>query len=187
MIYAGLDWSLTCPAICVYDSRKGKFEYSNVEFFYLTDKKSMVGDFDNVHGFKMPIYESEQERHSLIAKWGTTILKHYKVDKAYLEGYSMGSKGMVFNIAENIGCLKQMMWAMNLPFETPAPTAIKKAFSGKGNASKEFMVETFENETGVSFQTLLGTRSKTVAPINDLVDSFAIVKTGLMQREGINV
>ena len=34
MIVAGIDYSLSCPAMCVYDSSKGKFNFKNSYFYF---------------------------------------------------------------------------------------------------------------------------------------------------------
>lgn len=173
MIVAGLDWSMTCPAICVYDTKK-PLTFSNCSFFFLTDKKKYDGSFKNVHGFKMPLYDSDEERFDIISSWAMTILRQHGVKQACLEGYSMGSKGKVFHIAENIGLLKHKMWAAKLAFITPAPTAVKKQFTGKGNANKEAMYDELRRRcVDTDLEVLLDCKASD-SPISDIVDSFAM-------------
>ena len=42
-----------------------------------------------------------------IYQTGQSLFSKPKVNQVYLEGYSMGSRGRVFHIAENTGVLKQ--------------------------------------------------------------------------------
>ena len=34
MIIAGIDYSMSCPAICVYDTQKGKFSFNNTHHYF---------------------------------------------------------------------------------------------------------------------------------------------------------
>ncbi len=36
MIVAGVDYSLTCPAMCVFDTEDGEFNFEKCQFYYLT-------------------------------------------------------------------------------------------------------------------------------------------------------
>lgn len=175
MIVAGLDWSMSAPAICVYDTKK-EFTFNNCQFFFYMAKAKYDKSFANIHGFMSTEWKDEQERFDKISEWGITILKKYHVNQACLEGYSMGSSaGRVFNIAENIGLLKWKMWKANIPFITPAPTQVKKHFTGKGNAKKELMYESLTTEQpDVKLTDLLNCKSGD-SPISDIVDSYAMV------------
>lgn len=181
MIIAGLDWSMTCPAICVYDTSK-EFKFSNCQFFFYTNKAKYDVSVGNVHGFMMSDWDNEQERFDNISEWALTILKKYNIKQVCLEGYSMGSSaGRVFNIAENIGLLKWKMWKAGIEFITPAPTQVKKHFTGKGNAKKELMYESLTAaQTDVKIVDLLKCKSGD-SPVSDIVDSYAMVSFYLNQ------
>lgn len=175
MVISGLDWSMSCPAICIFDDNK-VFKFDNCDFFFLTDKKKFTGRFDNIEGTIIKDWSCDTERFDIISEWGISKLKTNKVQFACLEGYSMGSsKGLVFNIAENIGLLKYKMLKNNIAFETPAPTTIKKYFTGKGNAKKEDMYDAFFSSEGIDLCSRLGVKSGS-SPISDIVDSFALTK-----------
>ena len=123
-------------------------------------------------------YEHEQERFYNISEWAMSILERFKVTYVCLEGYSMGQKGTVFNIGENTGLLKQKMWQKNIKYCTPAPTAVKKYFTGKGNAKKEQMYECFLEMTGVDLVKILN-QTPNKNPISDIVDSYAMLCYGI--------
>jgi len=175
MIISGLDWSMSCPAICIYDTSK-EFKFANCQFFFYTAKKKFDVDIQNIHGFMMTTWDNEQQRFDDISEWAMTILNKYEVKHACLEGYSMGSSaGRVFNIAENIGLLKHKMWKAGITFITPAPTQVKKHFTGKGNARKELMYQTLtEQQPDVKLTDLLKCKEGD-SPISDIVDSYAMV------------
>lgn len=170
----GLDWSMTCPAICIYDKKK-PFKFENCQFFFMSGNKKFENDFGNIHGFKMPLYDGNQERFDIISEWAMKIINRFPVESVCLEGYSMGSKGKVFDIAENIGLLKHKLWKANLPFIIPAPTQVKKTFSGKGNANKAVMYAALlEMGLETDLEKVLNCKPED-SPISDIVDSFAMV------------
>lgn len=178
---AGMDWSMVCPAICIYDPKK-PLTFENCTFYFLTDKVKFNKSFGNIHGFIAQEYSSEQERFDNISEWAMTILKKNKVREACLEGYSMGSKGKVFNIAENIGLLKHKMWKDGIEFVTPAPTQVKKHFTTKGNANKDLMYAALtEKNPSVKLAELLNCKTSD-SPISDIVDSYAMVDYYMKNR-----
>lgn len=182
MMVAGLDWSMTCPAICIYDTSK-PLKFENCQFFFLTSKASLNKEFGNVHGFIMPDWDCEEQRFDFISTWAMKILSAYGVKEACLEGYSMGSTGKIFNIAENIGLLKHKMWKEGIKFITPAPTQVKKFFTGKGNAKKELMYSALtEREPSVKLDDLLKCKVD-ASPISDIVDSYAMTSFYMSNRE----
>ena len=141
----GIDYSLTSPAMCVMVEPT----YSKCMFYYLTSNKKMVGTFGNAVGYEHKEYFSEQERYDNIAEFFLNkIPLRPKIPQVFIEDYSFGSTGRVFHIAENCGLLKYKLWEIGLKFTTIAPSAIKKFATGKGNADKQKMYDTFLEETG---------------------------------------
>jgi hypothetical protein len=93
-----------------------------------------------------------------------------------MEGYSMGSKGQVYNIGENGGLLKHKLWKSNISFINPPPTTVKKFFSGKGNAKKDFMFHALvEREPECSILPALLECKIDSSPLSDVVDSYAML------------
>ena len=39
MIIAGVDYSLTCPAMCVFDLEDGEFTFEKCNFYFLTQSR----------------------------------------------------------------------------------------------------------------------------------------------------
>ena len=186
MIIAGIDYSMNGPCICVYhgvDAYTGEdsdiFSFDNCSFFYLTDVKRYAGTFlGNIKGESFNIVGSEDERYDCISGWACDIIKRYKCSQVALEGYSYGSKGKIFHIAENTGVLKYKLYQNGIPVDIIAPTTVKKYATGKGNADKEMMHESFLEETGKDLKELITPlKSKISNPVSDIVDSYYICKS----------
>ena len=174
MIFVGIDYSLTSPCVCV--SRDKTF--SNSFFYYLNDRKTVQGKFHNILGESHDEYLTDQERYENIAEWVLTILADFdKKDIIVLiEDYSFGSKGKVFNLAENCGILKYMLYKAEYKFFTVPPTVVKKYATGKGNATKEKMYEAFVAETGVDLHNIISPTTKLGSPTTDVVDAWYIAR-----------
>ena len=92
-----------------------------------------------------------------------------------IEGYSMGSKGKVFNLAEHTGMFKYMLSSSGHKYTTVAPTTVKKFATDSGRSDKFAMMTFFNKEHGRDLISL--SHAKTVAsPYSDIVDSYFIAK-----------
>jgi len=178
LIVAGIDYSMTSPALCVYNTESGEFSFDNCTFYFLTQSKKYEIDTENIHGMLFE-YDNEMQRYDTISSYFLDRIMENEVDKVYMEDYSMGSKGRVFHIAENTGVLKYRMWSFGIPFQTIPPTVIKKFASGKGNANKERMQEVFEEQNEVKLKQLFNMTDKQWNPSSDLIDAYYICKYGL--------
>ena len=176
----GIDYSLTSPAICVCD---GKFDWKNCTIYYLTSVKKYNNVYDNgkiLGGLHLP-YTSQTERHDQISNWALDHIGGVD-NNIFIEGYSYGSKGLVFNLAENMGLLKHKLYKLNKKFEVIVPGVIKKKATGKGNADKLKMYEQFVKDTGVDLMKAFE-QIKLNNPVTDIVDSYYIVKAGHKNNE----
>lgn len=178
MIYVGIDYSMTSPAMCLYNDNIQKFSFNNCSLFYMTQMKKYDMSFKNITGQYFE-YVNEIERYDIISSFFVDrILETNEPAKVYIEGYSMGSKGKVFNIAENTGILKYRFWNFQINFETVAPTAIKKFATGKGNSNKEHMQLAFEEENCIRLKHEFKMTDKQWNPSSDLIDAYYICKYG---------
>ena len=172
MKIAAIDYSMTCPAITLYDG--GKFDFNNVKSYYRIDNKKYIGTFGNVRGTAIQPYSTEMQRYINHAEWVISIIRQCSI--VAIEGYSMGSRGKVFHIAENTAILKYMLELNHIPYITVPPTRVKK-HAIKGNASKEEMYEAFVNQNKVDLKEQIGYTAKKIgSPVSDIVDSFFICK-----------
>ena len=153
----GIDYSLNSPAICIAGDN---FDFDKCSFHFLTSKKKHIGKFGkNIFGYEIKDYNTPIERFSNISTWALDIIHKHKSNtaKVFIEGYSFGSKGQaVFQIAENCGILKyKLQMSPSMLYETIVPSVVKKYASGKGNADKQLMYDSFTKHTGVDLMKCL--------------------------------
>lgn len=177
MVIAGIDYSLCGPAVCLFRANAtGKFSYSGCSFYFLTDNKrqSEIRTL-NIFGERLSDWNNDQHRYETIADWALDIVMG--CTHVALEGYAYSAHGKVFHIAENTGILKYKLYQLSVPVTIIQPTEIKKYATGKGNADKNAMYESWLNETGVDLKALLTPRrADSVSPVSDIVDSYYICK-----------
>ena len=186
IIIAGIDYSMTTPGICIFNQKDGLFTFANAHHYFL----STLVKFDqfkegNLEGINHKKWESPQERYTNIAEWAMALIRQHKVDRVFIEDYSFGSTGRVFHIAENMAILKDRLWDDFVQFETIPPTVIKKFATGKGNANKDAMYESFCKENLlVDLKGMLTPKADhSISPVSDIVDAYYIAKYGY--KEGL--
>ena len=107
--------------------------------------------YKNIFGGSFQIFAEESERYDSISSWA--LEKIQAVDRVALEGYSFGSQSnRLFQIAENAAILKYKCYQNSLPLDIVPPSQIKKFATGKGNANKEAMYESFLKDAGVDIR-----------------------------------
>lgn len=182
--YAGIDYSMTCPSVFISDGRTG-FLNGKSFFYYMPKSKrdSKDGVWGNICGADMETGQADMRRFDLISEWCWRILVHHGVTKVCMEGYSMGSRGRVFNIAENTAILKYKMYSIGVELITPSPNEVKKYFSGKGNAKKPDMHDALFSREGVNVSDVFGLSSEK-SPVSDIVDAYAMYLYGVDQFKG---
>lgn len=174
MIIVGIDYSLTSPCVCIARDKT----FSNSFFYFLNDRKTVQGKFHNILGESHDDYLTDQQRYENIATWVMAILAGFNKEDivVMIEDYSFGSKGKVFNLAENCGILKYMLYKNGYKFFTVPPTVVKKFATGKGNATKEKMYEQFVNDTFVELHSIISPTTKLGSPTTDIVDAWYIAR-----------
>ena len=184
MKLAGIDYSLTSPAICVWKSDADRlFDFDSCNVYYL-ENPSRQGPTPhgilNLHSEPYPEWETEEQRHDLLSDWAMSCIQGCEV---YIEGYAFATSGKshVRSVAENSGLLKHKMYKAKQPFISVPPTVIKKYATGKGNANKEVMYDAFNAEllTPPDLKTSLKPKAtKLTSPVTDIVDAYYIAKWG---------
>ena len=175
----GIDYSLNSPAICIADDN---FDFNKCSFHFLTSKKKHIGKFGkNIFGYEYKEYDTPIERFTNISTWALDIIHKHKSDtaKVFIEGYSFGSKGQaVFQIAENCGILKyRLQMSPSMLYDTIVPSVVKKYASGKGNADKQLMYDSFKEHTKKDLMKMFD-MEKLNNPVTDIVDSYYIAIVG---------
>jgi hypothetical protein len=172
----GIDYSMTSPAICIHSG--DTWSIHNCKFFYLVKQKKYLIESGNLFGSLYPDYLTTQQRFSNLSEWVLSNISNLETPNIMIEGYSYGSvSSRLFEIGENTGLLKHSLWKQQKSFNVLAPTAIKKYATGKGNANKEKMWESFFQETQLDLFKHFGMEyGKHWNPISDIVDSYFICK-----------
>ena len=179
---AGIDYSLTSPAICVAEVLDNNIKFEDCRFHFIKQTKSQ-DSFKVFNAYEYPKYSSEIERYIALSDWSIEVIRWYngRVECVYIEDYAFAATGRVFNIAENMGVLKCRLQKEKFKYVTIPPTVVKKHATGKGNANKELMYEAFVNEllTPTDLKEKLTPRAtKITNPVSDIVDSYFIAKAG---------
>ena len=174
MLIAGIDYSLNGPCICVFSGEH--FNYDDCTFYFLTDiKKHTEKPYGNIFGERFVDWNHEMERYETIADWALETIMG--CDAIGLEGYAYSAQGRVFHIAENTGVLKYKIYQLRIPLTVFSPSEIKKYASGKGNADKQLMYESFVLETKMPIKEMISPDKKDIGnPVSDIVDSYYICK-----------
>ena len=186
---AGIDYSLTSPAICVYTTENDDrhFDFDRCDCYYLLASKrqrqspAWAHGLGNLHPEEYPEYKTDEERHEKLSVWAYQIVQG--CEEVFIEGYAYATSGTshVRSMAENTGHFKQTLWKMKIPFISVPPTVIKKFATGKGNSNKEKMYEAFTAEllTPPDLKERLTPKAKSIKnPVSDIVDSYFICKYG---------
>ena len=97
-----------------------------------------------------------------------------KPDYCAIEGYSMNSKGLVFNIAEATMVTKLEIYNTNTPMRIYEPTAIKKFATGNGSSNKVVMDEFYTKFDDIKID--LSHLDSAVSPKEDLVDAYYVMR-----------
>lgn len=175
----GIDYSMSSPSICVHVGEK--WSLNNCKFFFLTQKKKCVMKTKMFYGDTQAVYKTQEERFAKLASWA--IDKIPSSAKVFIEGYSYASKGVVFHIGENTGILKHNLWTKDVDFVEVPPPTIKKFATGKGNANKMVMYESFVEETQLDISAIIPCNEGD-SPMSDVIDSYFVAKYGFHRDSG---
>lgn len=172
-VVVGIDYSMTSPSICVHVGNT--WDFSSCRFFYLTPKVKCAIKTNNIFGDLHRDYITQEQRFNNIASW--TISHVPQNSSVFLEDYAFAAKGVVFHIGECVGLLKHKLWSYLIPFKTFSPPTIKKFATGKGNANKIAMYESFVAETQFDISAYIDCHEGE-SPMSDIIDSYYIAKCG---------
>lgn len=107
----------------------------------------------------------------------------------YIEGFSYGSVGMIFDLAGFTALLKLPFYRANHTIESISPSDWKKHVTGKGNATKDIIYNVMLNselrEVLAEF-VVRGYPYKKGSWVEDIADVYSIQKC-ILEREVYNV
>ena len=173
------DYSITAPCMCISSSAN----WIDAKFWFLTDKKKNEGTFNHgkFTGSLHSNWKTPEQRYDQISNYFLNVVNNNaRTADVIFEDYSMGSKGRVFHIAENAEIMKWKLWKTEHKIELVPPTVLKKMATGRGNADKLLIYDTFFKETGADLSVFgkPGTN-----PSSDIIDSFYLIKYGFAIKE----
>jgi len=181
MIIAGIDYSMSSPALCIFNSDKtdtGEFDIDGCTFYAVSKRKTIPRSILKNKFNIIPHVDSMENmpRFVFLANTFVDLMKGANVEHAAIEGYAMGIRGgRSFNIGENGGILKSHMYDWGVELNDYTPSEIKKFATGKGGAKKCQMHDSFVIETGIDLQAEYGFKT-IMNPVDDLVDAYYIAK-----------
>jgi Holliday junction resolvasome RuvABC endonuclease subunit len=184
MRFIAFDYSLSCPACCVIEN--DNIDFLQTKIYYITSVKKQIGKIYNLTGFPQKSFKSFSERYENIANQFIEVINPVSSDIVYLEDYSLGSKGLIFSIAENTGILKYLFYKQGININLVSPGAIKKSFAGKGTSDKKAMYEEFNKRTGINLYQWFGIEKFPLnigSPYSDIVDAWALGLYGYANRK----
>lgn len=179
MLIVGIDWSITSPALTIFDTESNR----PIAFYAMRNRKRLVSSDDIITLFE-PIteYENDIERFDKMANLYIDVIKEYKIKNVFLEGFAYRAMGNTYSIGESTAMVKYYLWKAGINLEIFQPSAIKKDFTDKGNASKTLMWDTYSSrEEYIDFIRILNLErrgDKIPSPVDDIVDSLAIAEMG---------
>lgn len=179
---AGLDFSLTCPSLCIY-SPELKFKHENVVFYFnqYRPTKKEVQRWDslkirNIIPNAQKEFSTDFDRYYYLSDWILSLCHLHGVREVIIEGYALGAKGKVFNIAEATSLVKFFLLMADIEIKMIPPTLNKKIFTGKGNANKEKMIHAYNSMNNVDISEIFFKKKElTISPISDIVDSYSLI------------
>ena len=184
MLHIGVDFSITSPCVCFWNTNKEHL-FENCDFFFLKSHSKQNDYPSNISFADSSFSKDNSIRFSENAQVLRTEIKkrldssrHYAI---MMEGYSMGAKGRLFDIGEATGIFKYFLSQEKINPIIIAPSVIKKNATGKGNANKYQMLEKFLeiNSSLLDSQWVknLITEKRLQSPLTDIVDAFFIANS----------
>jgi Holliday junction resolvasome RuvABC endonuclease subunit len=159
MVVAGIDQSLTHTGITIYNG-----EY----LYYLIDSQKEESSSPSIE-YTRRIIDIKNRIH--------TILQSQNVDVVGIEGMAFGSRGRaVFDLGGLSHIIREMLIEKGYAFIVLPPTVVKKYWTGKGNASKDVMIEeAYNRKCNIDILKNYGNKKQENIQFDDnVVDSRAI-------------
>lgn len=183
----GIDFSMNSAGVVIGNS-------SNPEELKMLFFRQRVKDYplvDNIEIAEYGEWPCNESRYYHVASTIFNFIEEHATDKeVWIEDYSFGSTGSVFNIAESTATLKHLLWIDGYVINKISPKSVKKFATGSGNAKKSGMYDSFMEKTGYDFNDKLEGHTKHLrdgykevpSPASDLIDAYFILQYGLNEK-----
>lgn len=173
----GIDYSYTCPAVCVLRDGSSPHWYVN---YKKTGKP--YPDMPMID-WAISIASSEVMRYIELAEWVVTIARREQPDVIILEDYAFGANGRLTQLSENAGTLKVKLFEHlpHIPLRVVAPTTMKKFATGRGIATKDdvWMAFTERMPEAKPWPTCCHPKATHISsPLSDIADSYFLAYYG---------
>lgn len=171
---AGIDASITGTAVVRFDLDDDYNFISSKHLSFSSVKKHE--ELPGVVWCKREMFKNDYERFKFVRE--TVLAFLHGCDYVAIEGYAMGAKGLVFNIAEFGGILKMGLFESGKKMQVYTPSSVKvfAGGEGKGAANKLEMKQFYDKYSHDGKPDLIGfpvvKSSKGVTPTSDIVDAF---------------
>lgn len=179
MKICGLDLSMNGSG-CVSFELDEKLNVVKSDFLTFTTVKKR--EEKNIIHYKQKDFDSFQKNNFMLKH-----ISDFVGDSEYvaIEDYAYGSTGLVFNIAEFTGIIKNELWLNNKKLRLYDPPSIKMFATGKGNSDKTIMEKYYRKlydiEENKNEMFDLSHLPNFKSPRADIQDAFFIAK--LLQAE----
>lgn len=176
---AGLDWSMSSPGLVIGNGPNPE----DLLYYGIRQKKKQVSLQKNLILLESDdAYSCNSERYYKLAKRYVDILIEHSIKTVYMEGYAFSATGNTFNIGECTGILKLLLWQNDIDLIIFQPSDVKKFATGKGNANKTLMYDSYINKTNHHIDKLIDDErrgDKIPSPVNDMIDGYFLLQRGL--------
>ena len=177
MITIGIDPSINCTGVCVYDTEKHTHKYYMIVGSCTKKMKSFKNDYINILNYEKetPVGDYSEKEYiktknfQRIGIFINDIIKLHNPDVIQMEGISYGSRGSsaLADLAGLNFFIRSIIVENNIPFNIIAPTGVKKFAVGNGGVEKDVIIASWKKlDSNIS--------NITEIKLDDLADSYFI-------------
>lgn len=178
MIVVGIDPSINCTGVCIYDTLTGNNMYYMIVGKATKKMLSFKNDFIQIReygkqsttGDDYSIKENKKTANiNNICDIIKNIIHWHEPEHVYMEGISYGSVSgsSLADLAGLNHCIRMTLIDCNVDYTILAPTAVKKFAVGNGSAEKNVLIASWKKlDKNISDITEI--------KLDDLADSFFI-------------
>ena len=178
MVVMGIDPSINCTGICIYDTLTGNNTYYMI--VGKATKKMLAFKHEYIHivHYNKQTYTNDDysvkenkktENIVVICSSIKDIILWHNPDLIYMEGISYGSTGSaaLVDLSGLNYCIRMTLIDCNIPYLIVSPTSVKKFAVGNGGAEKDVMIASWKKlDKNIGAITDL--------KLDDLADSYFI-------------
>jgi Holliday junction resolvasome RuvABC endonuclease subunit len=193
-LIVGVDYSITSPGVVVFGVDE-EWNRTFVKFKGFTEVRKKADLQRELVHYKKDHFSSEEERFDFMSNEVVAFIRECTAHAdcatdvyVAIEGYALGAKGLIFNIAEATGLVKHKIWNAGYRMRIYEPGVIKKFATGKGNCDKVGMGDAFIESVDLYKPELSEALPDYESPKGDLVDAYwiaVLLYNELLLRHGI--